>query len=120
VDLRVDGEGRVVDRVVALDHLAGAVDQHQVGHAHLAEVHAQRAHPEVVGQLRVAGGDVAVDAVVEPEAGEHPVGGGEPLLAVPPLLLGRGECGWLVEGADRGHGAPSFADGGAHQTLPHT
>ena len=40
-------------------------------HPDLAEVHAERVDPEVVGPLRVAGGDVPGDALVEPEVGRR-------------------------------------------------
>ena len=41
VDLGVNGEGGGVDRPVALDHLAVVVDQDQVGHPDVTEVHAE-------------------------------------------------------------------------------
>ena len=56
---------------VALDDLALVVDEEQVGHPDVAEVHAERVDPEVVEQLGVAGGDVAGDALVEPELAEQ-------------------------------------------------
>ena len=49
----------------ALDDLALVVHEDEVGGPDVAEVHAERVHPEVVGQLGVAGRDVAGDALVE-------------------------------------------------------
>ena len=50
---------------------------------------AERVDPEVVGVLRVAGGDVAGHALVEAEPAEEPERGGEALLAVQALVLDR-------------------------------
>ena len=88
VHLRVDGEGGRVDRPVALDDLAVVVDADQVVDRDVLEVHAERVDPEVVGVLGVAGGDVAGDALVEPEPAEDAEGRGEALLQVQALLLG--------------------------------
>ena len=93
VHLGVDGEGGRVDRVVALDHLALVVHEDEVGHPDVAEVHAERVDPEVVGELGVPGGDVAGHALVEPEAGEEPERGRQALLAVQALVLDRCEDG---------------------------
>ena len=73
----------------ALDDLALVVDQEQVAHPDLLEAHAERVHPEVVGQLGVAGGDVAGDALVEAEVAEEPEAGRQALLAVAALVLDR-------------------------------
>ena len=67
---------------VALDDLAVVVHEDEVGHADLPEVHAERVHPEVIGALGIAGGDVAGHAFVEAEAREQPEGAGEALLAM--------------------------------------
>ena len=87
VDLGVDGEGRAVDRPVALDHLAVVVDENEVAHPHMGERLAEGVDPEVVGPLRVAGRDVAGDALLVAEVGEEPEGGRQALLAVEPFLL---------------------------------
>ena len=87
VDLRVDHERRRVQRPVALDDLALVVHEEQVLDPDVLEVHAERVDPEVVGQLGVAGGDVAGRALVEAEGPEDAEGGGEALLAVPALVL---------------------------------
>ena len=73
--------------MVALDDLAPVVHEDEVGHPDVAEVHAERVDPEVVEVLGVAGGDVAGDALVEPEAGEEPERGGQALLAVQALVV---------------------------------
>src|SRR2546428_8755082 len=65
--------------------------QNQIGDANLAEVHAERVHPEMIEPLRIAGGDVAGDAFVKTEAGEQTKRGGEPLHAVTALFGGRGK-----------------------------
>ena len=75
----------VFTRLVAFDHLAVVVDEHEVGHRDLPEVHRERVDPEVVEQLGVAGGDVAGDALVEPEPREQAERGREALLAVQAL-----------------------------------
>ena len=87
VDLRVDHERGRVHRPGALDDLAPVVHEQEVLHPDLLEVHAERVDPEVVEQLGVAGGDVAGRALVEAEVPEQPERGGEPLLAVPALVV---------------------------------
>src|SRR2546425_737610 len=67
--------------------------QNQIGDANLAEVHAERVHPEMIEPLRIAGGDMAGDAFVKTEAGEQTKRGGEPLHAVTALFGGRGKDG---------------------------
>ena len=76
-----------------LDHLTVMVDQEEVAHPDVAEVHPERVDPEVVGHLGVAGGDVAGDAFVEAELGEQPERRRQPDLAVLPFLLNRVERG---------------------------
>src|SRR5439155_14801866 len=51
VHLGVDDEGGGVDGPVAAHHVALVVDEQQVGHADVAEVHGEGVDPEVVGQL---------------------------------------------------------------------
>ena len=89
----VDGERSRVDRSVALDDLTGVAHEDQVRDADVAEAHAEGVHPEVVGQLRVACGDVPGDALGEAEATEQPERPGQLLLAVQALLLHRVELG---------------------------
>lgn len=100
----MDGEGGSVDGLVALDDVAGLIDENQVRDADLGEVPRERVQPEVVGEDGVAHGNVPGDALVETTGGEagglgsargsdlwgegvHPEGRGEVLLAVQSLLL---------------------------------
>ena len=89
--------------MVPLDHLALVVDQDQVGHPDVAEVHAEGVDPEVVGPLGITGGDVPGHPFVEAELGEQPERGRQPLLAVEPLLVGRVERHVGGELHDLGH-----------------
>ena len=91
VHLGVDGEGGPVDLAGALDNVAVLVDQQEVGHLDVPEVHGERVDPEVVGQLGVAGRDVAGHALVEAELGEQPEAGRQPLLPMETLVLDGGE-----------------------------
>lgn len=76
VDGGVDREGRTVDAVAALDDLAVVVDEQQVADLDVLEGDAEGVDPEVVGELGVAGGDVAGDALLEAEAAEDAQRGG--------------------------------------------
>ena len=67
------------------------VHEQNVPDPDLLEVHAERVDPEVVVELGVAGGDVPGRTLVEAEVPEQAEGGGEPLLAVPPLLFDAAE-----------------------------
>ena len=96
--LRVDGERRLVDGAVAHDDPTVVADEYQVRDLDLGEGDAQRIHPEVVGELRVAGGDVTGHALVEAELAEYPEGRGQPLLAMQALVVGIGEGGVLGDG----------------------
>ena len=100
VHARMDGEGRGIDRVVALHHVAVVVAADQVRHRHLAEMHAEGINPEGVGKLRVARGDMAGHAFIEAKLGKQPERRGQALLAV--LLQGAGrdkrEAGHLHQG----------------------
>ena len=87
VDRRVDHERRPVHRLVAVHDVAVVVDEDEVADAHVAEAEPERVDPEVVGELGVADGDVAGDALAEPEATEDAQRAGELLLAVQALLL---------------------------------
>ena len=87
VDLRVDGEGGLVDGLRAVHDLAVVADQQQVADPDVAEVHTERVDPEVVGQLGIAGRDVAGHALVEAELAEEPEAGRQHLLAVQALFV---------------------------------
>ena len=91
VDRRVDHERRPVHRLAAVDDVAVVVDEDEVADAHVPEAETERVDPEVVGELGVAHGDVAGDALAEAEAAEDAQRAGELLLAVQALLLDRGE-----------------------------
>jgi hypothetical protein len=110
VDPRVDGEGGPVHRPGALDDVAVVVAEDEVRRLDLLEAHPERVDPEVVEALGVAGGDVAGDALVEPEPAEDPEGRRQPPLAVLALLLRRAVDEGLG-GHYVGHGgAPGRAD----------
>ena len=98
VDLRVNGEGGAVDRVVPFHDFAPVIHQNKVGGADLAEVHAEGVDPEMVGTFGIAGGDVAGDAFIESKTREQAEGSGQALLAMPALLLQRGKAGRLRTG----------------------
>ena len=83
----MDRERGLVERPLALDDRALVADEQQVADPDVAEVHAERIDPEVVGQLGVAGGDVAGHALVEAESAEESEGRGEVLLSVQPFLF---------------------------------
>ena len=89
VHLRVDRERGLVQRPVALDDRAVVAHQQQVADADVAEVHAERVDPEVVGQLGVACGDVAGDALVEAEAAEQTERRRQVLFAVQAFFFDR-------------------------------
>ena len=109
VHLGVDGEGGTVDGPVALDHLTVVVDPDEVRGPDEAEGQAERVHPERVGELGVAGGEVAGHALVEAEPVEEPEGRGHPLLDVGPLRLHRVEGRQLVRAGRSDHGKASCA-----------
>src|SRR5215469_17994412 len=76
---------------VAFDDCAFRIHEDQIGSANLRKMHAKRIHPEMVGALRIARGDVPGHAFVETELGKQAEGGGEALLAVAAFLLWRCE-----------------------------
>ena len=112
VHLRVDGECRGVHGPVAVDDLTQMVDADEIAGLDVSEIHAERIHPEPVGELRVARRDVAGHTFVEPVEGEESQGCGEALLAVGPLLVERGEIRHL-----RDHKFPRTG-GLSHDCLP--
>ena len=130
----VDGERGGVHAAVALDDLALRVHEEQVGHADVAEAHAERVHPEVVEPLGVTGGDVPGDALLEAELAEEPEPGGQALLAVLALLLdgvelrqvpafvaaGRSAIGWPCRSSveRRSSRVPSRRDGRSRAPAP--
>jgi len=68
VDLGVDRETRRDWRALSLHGFAAMIHQDQVRDADFSEVLAERVDPEVIGQLRIAGGDMAGDSLVETES----------------------------------------------------
>ena len=95
VHLRVDGKRGAVQASVSLHYVAAIVHQNQIRDPHLAEVLPKGIDPKMIGQLRIAGGDVACHALVESESREQAEGCSQPLLSMLPLLSGAGECGRL-------------------------
>ncbi len=83
----VDHERRSVDRLGAVDDLTVVVDEDQIALADVAEAHPERVHPEHVGILGIADGDVAGDAFAEAELAEDAQCAGEVGLAVVALVL---------------------------------
>ena len=79
------------------------VDADQVGDPDEVEAEAEGVHPEQLGVLGISGRDVPGDPLIEPEPTEEAEGGGQPLLAVEPLLVDRGEHGVALREFD-GHG----------------
>ena len=74
VNAGVDGEGSLVDRVVAVEDLAGVRDEQQVGDADVGEGLAEGVDPEGIGVFWIAGCDVASHALAEAELAEDPEG----------------------------------------------
>jgi len=93
VHLRVDGERSGVERPVALDDRPVVADQEKVTDLDVAEVHAERIHPEVIRALGIASGDVSGDALVEAEPTEETERGRQVLLAMQSFLFDRA-IGW--------------------------
>src|SRR5207248_409079 len=69
-------------------------DQHQIGCPDVSEMHAERIDPEMLGMLRIAGGDVPGNTLIESEPREEPESGCHPLLAMQPFLRAAGEFRW--------------------------
>ena len=74
MDRAVDAEGGIVDHRPAIDELALVIDQRQVVGTDLAELEAERVHPEIVGRAGHALTDVAGDPLVESVASEDAIG----------------------------------------------
>ena len=87
VHLRVDGEGRLIHRHVTVNDGTVVAHQQQIADPDVPEVHPERVHPEVIGELGIAGGDVPGHTLVETEPAEQPERRGKILLAVQALLL---------------------------------
>ena len=85
-----DESGRV-DGIGAFDAAASMVAADEVRDLDLAEMHPERVHPERIGELGVARGDVTGDALVETEFREQAEAGRQSLLAVKPLFRSGGE-----------------------------
>ncbi len=83
----MDRERRAVHRALALQHAAREIDLAQVARADQAPADTERVHPEAVGVLRVAHGDVARHPVVVAEAREDPARAREARLAVRALFF---------------------------------
>ena len=69
------------------------IDEDQVRDSDLAEVHAERIHPEVIGEFRITRRYVPGDPLIKTEAREEAKGGGQTLFAMAPFFCGRGEHG---------------------------
>jgi len=82
----VGDDRRAVHEIPALDHGALVVDADQIGRAELVETHAERIHPERVGELRVTHGDTACDAFGESEPAEQSKPRSELRLAISALV----------------------------------
>ncbi len=104
VHLRVDRERGPVDHRVAFDDVTAVVDADEVGDADVLEVHPERVEPEAVEVLGIAHGDVAGDALVEPELAEQAERCRQALFAVEALLVDRVELGQEAQvGKQRRH-----------------
>ena len=67
MNARVYGKGRLVDRAISFDHFTVFVDQHQVRHADVREVHPKRIDPKTIGPLRIARCNMSSDPFAEAE-----------------------------------------------------
>lgn len=65
VDLRMDCEGRRIDRFLANHNIAIFVDKNQIGDRDLREVFGQRIQPEMVSQDWVSNGNVTSNTLIE-------------------------------------------------------
>src|SRR6266478_3813362 len=100
VNVRVNGEGGLIDFAIALDDVTFIVDEEQIRDANLAEVHAERIDPEMIEALRIARGDMAGDAFVKSAARKKAGRAGELFFAMTPLLGGSGKHGRAGDALD--------------------
>jgi hypothetical protein len=82
VHLRVDRIRGTVDHSGSLDNFALVIDEQEIADSDMSEVSAERIHPETIGALRIARGEVTGDPLIEAEAREQPISGGQALLSV--------------------------------------
>ena len=68
--LRMDGEGRHIDRLIPLHNFAFIIDQNEVADTNVAEVNAEGIDPEMIRAFGVAGRDVPGNAFIKPELRE--------------------------------------------------
>jgi hypothetical protein len=80
--LRVNCERRTVHVVPAFDYIAFVVNQNQVRHPDLAEVHAERIDPEMISEFGVSRSYVTRDSFIKPEARKQTEGRSEALLPI--------------------------------------
>ena len=98
MDLTVNGEGSSIERPVTDHNFSRVIDTDQVAGLEHREVQTEGVHPEPIGELRVADGDVPGSALVVAELGEQPEARGQTLLAVEAFVFDGFE-GWKqVEG----------------------
>ena len=133
VHLRVDGKSRSIYRIISFDYIAAMIHQNQIGRANLAEVHAERIHPEMVELLRIARRDVPGNSFIESETRKEPKCGGQHPLAMQPFLCGGGKnwrprdvqyvcrCSWHLAlpcaAASRSATAKAFASVGVARVI---
>ena len=72
MNTRMNRESSSVNGVVAFDNLAFVVDPDEIRRLDQAKAHAEAVHPEGIGELRIARGDVTGDPLVESEFCEKP------------------------------------------------
>jgi hypothetical protein len=87
VNLRMDGECGPVHIPETIYDLPSGVDQEEVGHLDTAERHSKGVHPELIGPLGIADGDMPGNTFIEAAAGEESEGSGQPFLTVAPFAL---------------------------------
>src|ERR1700690_879988 len=75
----------------SVNDLALIIHQHQIRNANLAVMHAERIHPEMIGKLRIARGDVAGDALIKSKFREKPERSRQTFFAMPALVGNTGE-----------------------------
>src|ERR1700761_2146040 len=83
---RVYGKGGLIDRPVALNHIAIFVHHHQVRHPDVAEMHPEWVDPKMIVPLGIANGDVSGNAFTEAELCEQAERRRQTLFAMKPLF----------------------------------